>query len=415
MYWDGSYGICCAEKMPPHDDPETYNIKNMGMKEWYNSKPIIEIRSQIKSNKPLDMCAACYNDERNGYESRRIKENFKTVIFTEQAFERSYNQSTFVKDFEAEDNTTDRFPIDWHIDLGNECNLACKMCKPKASSRVSFFYDKWQMQTVTANRNWTGDEESWERFKDTILKTSNLNRLHFMGGEPLLSKKFLDLLDFLADRRPDISISFVTNGTLVNESLIDKLKKFRSCDLEVSLESVKENNHYIRQGSDTNQVLQNIQLLKSAETDRFKVVLRSVPQLLNVNNYDLYIKYAWDHQLSIQGILLMRPEYLQISVLPKELRLKLIPQYQQLSDSFKDETKFKTIITGRNTSGLAQQLKMECDTIIQLLSANEPDNVDELRKQLCTWLIRWDKEFDLDARDFYPEYREFFDSIGYNV
>jgi sulfatase maturation enzyme AslB (radical SAM superfamily) len=415
IYWDGSYGVCCFERTPPHQDAANYNIKTMPLDQWYNSKPIIKIRNDIKNDEPLGMCKGCYREEQHGYESKRIKENFKTVIFTEQAFERSYQQSPYYKDFETVDNTTTRLPRDWHVDLGNECNLACKMCFPQASSKISHYYDKWGLQTVSANNNWLLDDESFDNFKQAVLQVADLNRIHFMGGEPLLNKRFGLLLDFFLEHKPNLSLSFVTNGTYITQELIAKLKQFRTCDVEVSLESVETNNHYIRQGADTNLILDNIQRLLDNRTDTFNVVLRSVPQLLSVNNYDQYIEYAWRNKISVQGVPLTSPGYLQISVLPYKLRQTLKPRYQQLVAIFDEHVEFDTIVTGRNLGGLAQQLKKECEAIIHMLDEAEPANIDEMRAKLATWLMRWDREYALDARVYYPEYREFLDSIGYEV
>ena len=50
-----------------------------------------------------------------------------------------------------------------------------------------------------------------------------------------------------------------------------------------------------------------------------------------------------------------------------------------------------------------------------MLSAPEPSNVIELREQLTHWMAKWDREFKLDAREFYPEYREFLVDHGYQV
>jgi len=278
-------------------------------------------------------------------------------------------------------------------------------------------YTKWKLIDESANRNWTSDAVAWQNFLDSIMSVPNLNRLHFMGGEPLLNKKFIPLLDFLLEhKRNDISISFVTNGTIVSSELIDRLQQFRSCDVEVSLESVNSNNHYIRQGRGdvTQQVMSNIKWLVEQQTDTFHVVLRSVPQLLNINNYDQYIKWAWDMQLPIQGIPLIRPDYLQISVLPLTLRKTFIPQYQAVKDSIVPSG-ITALATGRSTGTLDVTLRRECDAMIAMLSAPEPDNVLELRQQLSEWLMRWDQEFDLDARDYYPEYREFLNAIQYRL
>ena len=63
IYWDGSFGACCSEHQPPHNNPKKYNIKNMSVTEWYNSQPICTIREQIKGSTPLALCQGCYNEE----------------------------------------------------------------------------------------------------------------------------------------------------------------------------------------------------------------------------------------------------------------------------------------------------------------------------------------------------------------
>ena len=414
IYWDGSFGLCCSEREPPHNEPDIYNIKNLTVGEWYNQPPMQAKRIAIKSNEPIQGCRDCYKEELHGHESRRIRENYKTVIFTEQAFDRSYQQSPMRDAFTV---TTDRQPIDWHIDLGNECNLACKMCNPRASSKISSLYQKWKLIDQTANNNWTTDDQSWQSFKKSILQTPNLNRLHFMGGEPLLNKKFVELLDFLIEcQLTDISISFVSNGTMVYDNIIRKLKKFKSCDIEISLESVKPNNHYIRQGSDTNDIKKTVKQLISNRTDNFNVVLRTVPQLLNVNNYHELINWAWQNQIAIVSIPLTEPEYLQISVLPLALRKGLIPQYQDLLNRIKDCIPERNgIVSGRNTSEIESILARHIETIISMLSVEEPGNLQQLQAELISWLTKWDKEFGLDARDFYPEYCDFLEENGYSV
>jgi len=414
IYWDGSFGLCCSEKEQPHTDPAKYNIKHMTVGQWYNTEPMQAKRIAIHGAEPINGCRDCYKEEAHGHESRRIRENFKTVIFTEQAFDRSYQQSPMRDAFTT---VTDRQPVDWHIDLGNECNLACKMCYPRASSKISAIYQKWQLIDSTANRNWTADDQAWQSFKTSILETKNLNRLHFMGGEPMLSKRFIELLDFLiAQGRTDISVSFVSNGTMAYNQAVTRLKQFRSCDIEISIESVKENNHYIRQGSDTQDVKQTILELVKHQSDTFNIVLRTVPQLLSVNNYDELIRWALQNKLAIVSIPLTEPDYLQICVLPKDIRTSLIPKYQELLKQLKEITTDQVGITsGRNVANIESMLIRHTEAIINMLSATEPSNVKELRQQLIHWLVRWDREFGLDAREYYPEYREFLLDHGYQV
>jgi sulfatase maturation enzyme AslB (radical SAM superfamily) len=409
IYWDGSYGYCCSESRPPQ---LTQNLKTTSIVQWYNSNSMQDFRKRILGNEFLDECSSCYSEEANGLESRRIKENFKTGIFTEQAFDRSFDQSPWNKHFKE---STNKVPIDWHIDFGNECNLACKMCYPQASSRIAGYYKTWGIDTLPTQKNWTNDPESWKRFLENLNKIDRLHRVHVMGGEPLLSKKFKEFIDFILEHKKSVSLSFVTNGTLLDNSIINKLSEFKQVDIEVSIESIHNNNHYIRQGSDTSQVLDNIEKLKQNKT--FNVILRSVPQLLNVNNYFDYILYALKNRISIQSIPLTKPNYLAINILPWEIRQQLIEKYnivkQQIIDS--NINTFKTITTGRDTSRLEIQLVRECNTIINMLQSNNPDNVEDLRYQLIEWLQRWDRVYNLNALNYYPEYKDFFEYYGYKI
>lgn len=386
----------------------------MTVGQWYNSEPMQAKRGAIVGSEPINGCRDCYREEAHGHESRRIRENFKTVIFTEQAFDRSYQQSPMRDAFAT---VTDRQPIDWHIDLGNECNLACKMCYPRASSKISAIYQKWQLIDATANRNWTADDAAWASFKTSIMETKNLNRLHFMGGEPMLSKRFIELLDFLiAQGRTDISVSFVSNGTMAYDEAVARLKQFKSCDIEISIESVKDNNHYIRQGSTTADVKRTILQLVQHQSDTFNIVLRTVPQLLSINNYDELIRWALQNRLAIQSIPLTEPDYLQICVLPTDIRNRLIPKYTELLSQLNELVPDRVgLTTGRNTANIESMLARHTETVINMLSAPEPSNVAELQQQLIHWLIKWDREFGLDAGEFYPEYSEFLTTNGYQV
>lgn len=409
LYWDGTYGGCCCETTKLSGTK--YNIKNTSLVKWYSSDTMKSFRSRILSDTPLPECNSCYVEESVGHESRRIKENFKSVIFTEQAFEKSFEQSPWTNHF-VED--TEILPIDWHVDFGNECNLACKMCHPPASSVIANQYKKWGIE-VNNNPNWTNDTESWNQFLENIKAVPKLNRIHIMGGEPLINKKFKEFVNWLIDNEySNLSLSFVTNGTAFDEKFIQSLKYFKSVDIEVSLESINSTNNYIRQGSDVTQILGNIDNIKNTGLN---VVLRSVPQLLNVNDYYQYIKWAFDKKLSIQSVPLIQPSYLAIQVLPYEIKNSLISKYESIKEYINSNSTdmINTISTGRDINRLPYQLIRECDTIISILEQPNPDNVEKLRTDLIQWLVRWDTVYKLNAKEYYPEYTEFLEHYGYQI
>ena len=98
----------------------------------------------------------------------------------------------------------------------------------------------------------------------------------------------------------------------------------------------------------------------------------------------------------------------------EEMGKTFIPRYQAVKDSI-TPSGITTLATGRSTGTLDITLRRECDAMIAMLSAPEPDNVIDLRQQLAEWLIRWDQEFNLNAFDYYPEYTEFLNDIQYRV
>ena len=77
--------------------------------------------------------------------------------------------------------------------------------------------------------------------------------------ESFFERSFEDFVDFMIERkRFDLNFSFVTNGTTFNENLINKLKQFGRIGIEVSIETLTDHNQYVRQGTDNQVVLANL-------------------------------------------------------------------------------------------------------------------------------------------------------------
>jgi len=422
IYWDGSYGMCCSErhKVYGNHDSSQYNIKKLSPSDWYNSKPMQDIRIAMHQGDKMSTCNGCYIEESYGAESKRIKENHKSIIFTEQSFDRSYEQNPSVNIFEDSKLTgkTTAVPIDWHVDLGNECNLACKMCIPEASSKIALAYRRWNM--LGDNKifeNWTNDDDAWANFLEAVKQTPNLNRLHFMGGEPLMNRRLEPLLDYfiMLGMNRTLSLSFVTNGTIYRQSLVDKLLQFAECDIEVSLESIDKTNDYIRQGSKVENTMANIEKLKLQTSKSFRLIMRSVPQLLNINSYHNYIEWCWQNRIPIVSLPLKRPLYLSTAILPESIRNKLLENYLPLHDKLQQAVKkqFNSLAPNRDASRIESTLLRECSSTMTQLTQESPADVEIQRKELIVWLKRWDTLYNLNALEYYPEYKEFFLEYGY--
>ena len=419
IYWDGSFGMCCSEDHKIyHESSHEYNIARMSIRDWYNSEPVKKFRMGILHNKQLSPCKGCYLEEAHGGHSRRLKENQKSVIFS-QAFTDSFEQSPSYKHFEYSMDTNglvDTMPIDLHINLGNFCNLACKMCHNKASSTIASQEVKWGLveNKKYLGVDWTRDDTTWNNFKQQLLEIPGLNNIHFMGGETLLTDRFEDLVDtMIENRRFDLCFSFVTNGTVFKPVLMNKLKLFKRVGIEVSIETLTEHNAYQRQGTKTAEVLENISRYRElCNGSSITVTLRSAPSLLTIGYYHTLLEYALEQKLLIKSNLCYNPSFLYAINLPVEIKQKYIKKYSNLVKQL-DVFAINKDFNASDPHNYQQAIKQEVEMCLQLLGTITPVGNEYQLKAMVDHCRKWDQVYKLDARALYPELCDIWDQYAY--
>lgn len=419
IYWDGSLGICCQESRKIHSNEARYNIKNMTLRDWFNSDPVKQLRKAVLSNTPTDICSRCYNAEQLGGSSRRHRANQKSVIFTKSAFENSFSQSPGYPHFQLSQDTegmTDTLPVELHIDLGNYCNLACKMCWSGASSTIAVQNVRWGVEDHRQylGNDWTKDSTVWNKFLNDLLNLPKLKNLHFMGGETLLTKKFENLVDFfIAHNRFDICFSFVTNGTTFNESLINKLKKFTRVGIEVSIETATEHNSYVRQGTDTTVVLENIQqYITYCTNSSISVTVRPAISALTVGYYYTLLEYCLEHKLLVKSLIVISPTWLDANILPDHVKQLYKIPYQKLLNKL-DLVDTDADYNESDPNNYIHSIVMEAKQAICILKQNNPVNQQQEWTTLIEHCRKWDSVYKLDGPSLYPELAEIFKKYGY--
>lgn len=70
--------------------------------------------------------------------------------------------------------------------------------------------------------------------------------INITGGEPLCNPYLFKILDLIKEDSDLISFSILTNGTLINEKIAQRLKSYNPEYVQVSLEGGKRTNDYIR-------------------------------------------------------------------------------------------------------------------------------------------------------------------------
>lgn len=410
IYWDGSLGICCQEDHKLYTG-NGYNIATMSIAEWFNSVPVKNFRQRILRSTPLSECRRCYHEEAHGGQSRRIRSNQKSVIFT-QAFDHSFEQSPGRHHFDISGETNTR-PIDIHIDLGNFCNLACKMCNAQASSTIAVQEVRWGIKSSQSyvGTDWTRNQTVWDNFKQQLLDISGLNNIHFMGGETLLTDRFEDLVDWLTEhQRFDVCLSFVTNGTSYKPSLMTKLQRFKRVGVEVSIETVDQHNAYQRQGTDTAVVLKNIDQYQQLG-GCIEVCLRPAVSALTIGYHAGLVEYAWNKKLLIKSLFVTDPAFLNVDVLPAEVRMQYLqtfaPLIQQLGPSNAGD--YNAMDPGQLKRNLAQHI----EACVAMLSAPATMDSEQKLQDMIDHCRRWDQVYHLNARELYPELAEVWDRYAY--
>lgn len=385
---DGTYHTCGAQ--PNHisgtANADLYNVSTMSIPEWVNSWHQCNTRISKFNGHAEPLCGICYQEDSLGSSSKRVKENHKCNIHPVN-FEKTFTQSPDYQQFEysSEHNgqTTIR-PVSYHISLGNECNLACRMCRPIASSKIAAEEIKLGLYRGPAKINWTNDQAAWKSVTEYVCETENLQFVHLIGGEPLLNPRFEQFVDMLiAAGQTNIYLGFTTNGTIFNKDLLEKLNQFRHVDIGVSIECTGLLNEYIRRGANTNSILSNLdEYLKYRKESHVYVTLRPVPSALSVHALDDLYRWCISRELDVMTNMLVRPDFMQIKNLPQNIKDRLLLQYSQwqFSDPFPGES------NPRDPNRFKDHIDNEIRAVINAL--NQPGN-PVLTEKLYTTLDSW--------------------------
>lgn len=235
-----------------------------------------------------------------------------------------------------------------------------------------------------------------------------------MGGETLLTKRFENLIDFfILHKRFDLCFSFVTNGTTFDQQLIDKLKNFTRVGIEVSIETATEHNSYIRQGTDSVTVLSNIKKYKdNCNNSSISVTVRPAISLLSIGKYYTLLEYCLENKLLIKSLLVTEPRFLDVSILPKEVKQKYLINYQILLSKLAD-VNLDDEYNESDANNYRKSIKIQVQQSINLLNQPEPADQENLLAEMINHCRKWDPIYKYDAMALYPELTGIFKTYGY--
>lgn len=231
---DGSFGPCCLNFRVYRDaDGRPFNMATHSIADVWDSADRREY-ARLLDEAPHQDCRQCWDIEAGGGRSKRMIEN------------QNRRPGTYG-------------PSGLDIKFSNVCNLKCVICGPYNSNQ---WYDDWV--AIKGHRfdgrgyRWIDDERTLD---DIVGAAMGCDVLEFYGGEPLLIKQHLGMLERCiasgTSTRQEIRMN--TNGTVpLTARHIDAYSRFKSVQISWSIDSSDRSEfEYQRFQADFQRVLDN--------------------------------------------------------------------------------------------------------------------------------------------------------------
>jgi radical SAM protein with 4Fe4S-binding SPASM domain len=164
------------------------------------------------------------------------------------------------------------------LETTGACNLRCRHCLTDNGTRAN---GELTFREITA-------------FLDQV-EEEKIMYVNFTGGEPLIRKDILDIIKYASKKNFAFDLS--TNGLLIDQPLINELKKTRLKAIQISLDGLEDTHDWIRDKKSAFCVATNsIRLLRE---NNFSVVVSTTITRKNLREIPDLIDYC--AQLDIQG------------------------------------------------------------------------------------------------------------------
>ena len=314
------------------DNGVNMNLQTHSIEQVWNSSYMKQTRVQMLNGEYPYSCTKCYQEELNGIVSKR---QWETVVWKERL-----DIDAIVSRTEADGTLPVDIPY-FDLRLGNMCQLKCIMCSPHDSSswikEWKAQYPKYKTIELKQDQGWNIDfDYTWyqkgEFLSSLRTQAHNIKELYFAGGEPLLIPEHYKILEFMVEtgNAQNCVLRYNSNGMELPEKLFELWKHFKQVKFNFSVDSFGERNDYIRYPSKWENVVANLERLDDTP-DNIIVNIACAVQLLNVSSVPELANWKISknfkkinlppHGAGIIGThLVYLPDYLNVRVLPKEIK-----------------------------------------------------------------------------------------------
>jgi MoaA/NifB/PqqE/SkfB family radical SAM enzyme len=208
------------------------------------------------------------------------------------------------------------FPEDIQMNITNLCNLKCQMCSGENSSKLLVENNALGYENLN-QKDYDLTDSNYQKMLELVKH--DLKILKILGGEPFFNPRVIKLLEMLVQngQAENIKLHVTTNGTMCDDKIISLLKEFKDLRLVFSVDGYGKCNEYMRFPSSWDVVSKNIKRFKTLQNAY--VYINCVVQNLNVLYVDQLLKFANQNDIFIKLDLVLNPNWLHLSVLPKSI------------------------------------------------------------------------------------------------
>ena len=347
--------LCCGAQ----------GLHNSNVKDFWNSKYLKEVRSKMEHGKKLKECSKCYEEEAQGKFSLR---NHYNALY---------------KDLELQDT-----PAVMDLDFSNLCNLQCIMCGPDRSSQWAKELGDKQVLNIAYNKI------------DELSEIShNIKHITIQGGEPSIMPEFVHYFEYLEanDLMKNIEIDCISNLTNTNNKFYEFLYKFKTVNLNASIDAYALVNNYIRYPSKFEKIEEN---LISLADKNLQVNLQISLQVLSMYNFYEFLEWIEKMQEIYQGK--NKKLGLNLSYVTSPAHFDVVKSSKMLKDKMvEDLNKYKNILKKPKDVKFQLQLK----NLLTMLKNKQ------LKKDESSALIKYIEEIDsrrnIKITNFIPDFHTY--------
>jgi radical SAM protein with 4Fe4S-binding SPASM domain len=353
---NGEIKTCCSATMP------IGSLHKNTIDEILNSSRAVSIRQHIIEGKWHNSCKQCKRQESQNARSER---NSDLEKFQK---ENGIVDSSFFK--------LKRLDLRW----SNTCNLSCTYC-------YEYFSSKWA-NLKGLKINTIKDENENSLFLMIERDLDSLENILMLGGEPLLQKQNLRLVETITDRSfyilSNLAVPLDTNPTaqlLLND---------RMSSWGVSFETVGNRYEYVRRGASWELFTKNIDYIQAKTNGRLDAhSLYSIYSAFNLVEFYEFI-YEKNIKTVLWNLLESSGENVNASVfkLSPELKHRAVEEIERCEQLFP------------NAPGLSSLLEFKKNLKLQTQSANKSfvEEIDVLENKYLKddvlkfsnlWPVEW--------------------------